>query len=397
MASVFVVDAELKDSVLEFGAIVDGVNETNDFSQSLQAHFVNESSEISDKDELVKTIYSGVSNEGLSKLSDKEFESAFNLVLYLVLQLDGSKGISNGVLIQTLVDINPVKQASLRDRRSIKSTTILSCFNTIFNVLPANSATRITILEKIFYIANVSQGSIPFKLLSEGLGSNLISWLTSAGASETQIKSLFYQFVALDQQYSLETLGLIKNFTQIYTVSETEAEQIALFALKSETMDVSSLFNNNLTSTLKNSSSSELCQLFLSYAKGQVIKHVPELLELYAEHIKSKSRVLNLVKFFADNEASKSKFTYSEIPDVVDHLDFEILLINAIKAGVIEGKLNQVEQTFYLTKVNRFIIAKEDNTQNWEAVKKTLYNWKNALININQVVNEARENIVQQN
>lgn len=396
MASVFVVDAELKDSVLEFGAIVDGVSENSNFSQSLAAHFASEGTEISDKAGLVKSLYSGASNEGLSKLSDKEYESAFNLVLYLLLQLDASNAVSNGVLIQRLVDTNPVKQASLRDRRSIKSTTILSCFNTIFNVLPATSATRITILEKILHIATVSQGSVPFKLLSEGLGNNLIPWLTVAGASEEQIRALFYQFVSLDEQYSTETLDLIKKFTQVYTVTEKEAEQIALLALKSDIMDVSSLFNNNLAAALKGSSS-ELCQLFLNYAKGQVINQVPSQLDAYAELIKSKSRVLSLAKYFADNEASKSKFTYSEIPDVADAIDFEILLINAIKAGVIEGKLNQVDQTFYLTKVSRFIIAKEDNTQDWEAVKKTLYNWKNALININEVVNEARENIVQQN
>lgn len=72
------------------------------------------------------------------------------------------------------------------------------------------------------------------------------------------------------------------------------------------------------------------------------------------------------------------------------------LLVEAIKAGVLEGKINQIDETFYLSRVNRFILAGEDeaNAENWNLVKRALQQWLDSIRNIDDIVKATRENLV---
>jgi translation initiation factor 3 subunit M len=120
-----------------------------------------------------------------------------------------------------------------------------------------------------------------------------------------------------------------------------------------------------------------------------------EIDSVQKEFIESKSKILNMAKFFSDN-SSKLAFEFTEIPAFKSNPEqFELLLIDAIKTGVLEGKVNQLEQKFYLTRVNRFVLAGEDNSQSWEAIKPVLLAWKQSLTNINEVVRASRDNIVE--
>ena len=182
-------------------------------------------------------------------------------------------------------------------------------------------------------------------------------------------------------------MKLIKDFTHSNTLSTQELHELIYIALSSKTVDVSFLVNTNVAQALSNNNKSDdkLVSVFNKYVHGEIIsiEEIPN--DLPAKFIHSKSKILSLAKFFADSSTSSSSstnhdgiiFKYNEIPNVKSSLEFEQTLVEAIKVGVIEGKLNQVEETFYLSRVNRFILAGEDNTKNWENVKLVLKQWQN--------------------
>jgi translation initiation factor 3 subunit M len=408
MASVIVVDTELEDSIREYGQIIDSINNTTDFSTALKS-FLPEASwtqqQLSNdaKAGLSKEILTVSTSETLKKLTDKEFEPTFYLLIHILSQLSSHDEILNNVkspIYTILFEVNPKQPPSLRDRRSIKSTSVLSILSTIFNLLPKESKTRVYVLENVLKVIKTS--GIDFSLIQDNIGTNLLQWLQETKTNQDEIKAIFWDFIELDGEYSQKSLEYIKSFTSSNTLSKDELLKLVKFALSSKIVDVSFLVNNNVAQALSANSSEPLVTLFQKYVHGEIIpaEQIPS--DLPADFINSKSKILALAKFFADSTAAGSDhdaivFKYSEIPNVASSLEFEEILIEAIKAGVIEGKLNQLDETFYLTRVNRFIIAGEDNSKNWTQVKLALEQWQSSLTDINDIVKTARENIVNNN
>lgn len=400
MASVIVVENEIKDSVKEYGLIIDSVHQNSEFSSSLSQYF-NLHNDVTNKPELAAKLLSGSPAATLAKLSDKEFEPAFYLLVYLLHELEGSSFEEllqkDSTVVKLLIEATPPQVPSLRDRRSLKPTTILSVINTFFNYLPANSPTRVYLVELIFNI--VANTNIDFALVQSAIGDNLVSWLEAANASEAEIKRLFWFFIKLDTAFTLKSLQLIKAFTSQFSLSLTELHDLINFALSSSVVDVSFLVNNNVASALQANSSDDLTQTFIRYTSGELVTTAPGIL---SEAVHAKSKILALAKFFVQSDdAGKNSFKYSDIPTelVSSSVEFEKLLIDSIKAGVIEGKLNQVDETFYLVRVNRFVLAgdQEKIAHDWETVKKSLVQWKESLNNINEIVKNAKDNIVNNN
>lgn len=398
MASVFVVENDLKDSVAEYGQIIDTVAENNDFSASLKPHLDETSNQILKPAELASKLIAASSAATLTKLSDKEFEPAFYLLVYLLNELESvtfdQLVQKDSNVINLLIECTPAQAPSLRDRRSLKPTTILSIITTFFNYLPAESATRVYLVELI--LNTVSNSNIDFALVQSSVGDNMVGWLQSAGADDSVIKRLFWFFVRLDQNYTLKTLHLIKSFTSTYTVSLAELHELIQFALASSVVDVSFLVNNNVANALHENSSDELAQTFVEYTRGDLVTNAPGT---NPEKVRAKSRILALAKFFvASDDAGTNQFLYGDIPSelVSSPAEFETLLIDLIKAGVIEGKLNQVDETFYLVRVNRFVLAgdKEKIAHDWATVRQALVQWQDALHNINDIVQHAKDAIV---
>ena len=115
-------------------------------------------------------------SENLKQLTEKEFEPTFYLLIYILIQLSNQNEVLNNEkspIFQTLLEINPQQPPSLRDRKSIKSTSILSILSTVFNLLPVSSTTRVFILKQILKVIKTS--GIDFNLIQDNIGSNLIN------------------------------------------------------------------------------------------------------------------------------------------------------------------------------------------------------------------------------
>lgn len=397
MTSVIVVDNDLPGCLKEYGQIIDSINESVEFSEALQQFIKPETNEVINTAELKTKIVESSNPKNFSQLSDKEFEPAFNLVIYILLQIEGSieQVVGEGSpVVQNLLDCNPKQAPSLRDRKSIKSTSILSVLNTIFNFIPETSRTRIYILEQILFIFENS--TLDFQLMEVSIGSNLVSWLVKTGASTEEIKALFWKFINFDKKARVGSLHLIKQFTSQYPLNLAELQNLIKFSLKSEVVDISFLVNNNVAQAIQANSTDGLVQTFIDYTTGKLVTSVPA--DLPSELIVQKSKILVLAKFLIDND-NKQVFSYNEFPAELSESpeQFEMLVVNSLKAGVVDGRLSQSDQKFYLTRVNRLILAGNDNTKNWDAVKKVLGEWKDALENIDEIVNASRERIVNNN
>lgn len=407
MSSVIVVNNDLKDSIQEYAQIIDGATGNTDLSKAVDAHLPKtlDQAEITNKEELVQKIKAASSKETLAKLTDKEFEPTIYLLIHILALLSSMEAVlddESSPIYKLILDINPTQPLSIRDRKSIKSSSILSILSTIFNLLPSASKVRVSVLKTILNVLKTS--GVDFQSVEDNLGANIVNWLKSSQAQDSEIETIFWEFINLDTFFSQKSLQLIKEFTHVYPVSANELNQLIEFALRSKVVDVSFLVNNNVAEALKkalSSSSDALPQLFSKYVKGELIAVDDIPSNLPKEFIYQKSKILSLAKFFAENSTQSSEhnqiiFTYKEIPLVSNHLEFEELLIEAIKAGVIEGKLNQIDETFNLSRVNRFIIAGDDTAiaQGWESIRQALQQWSLSLNNVDEIVRQTREQIV---
>lgn len=404
MASVIVVDNDLKDSIKEYAQVVDGLNDSTELATKVNSLLPSQQDQaITNKKELYTTLQQASTVETLSKLTDKEFEPTIYLLIHILSELDSIDAVLNNEsspIYNLVLSLNPQQALSLRDRKSIRSTSVLSILSTIFNLIPKTSKTRIYVIKQILKVIKTSE--IEFNAIEDNISANLVNWLQESSALEDEIKGIFWDFIALDKLHTLKSLNFIKTFTHDFSVSESELAKLIKFALVSKVVDVSFLVNNNVASALKNSND-KLTQLFTNYVKGEIlsIEDVSSAdSSLPADFIHQKSRILNLARFFARKSLSSDHddivFKYSEIENVSSSIELEELLVEAIKAGVLEGKINQIDETFFLTRVNRFILAGEEeaNVENWNLVKNSLQQWLDSITNIDDIVRTTRENLV---
>lgn len=392
MASVIVVDTELRDSVKEYAGIIDAVNQQTSFTEAVAAFFPTKgSNQISNPQGLVDALYKELTAEVFSKFQDKEYESSANLLVYLLIGISKDfkqvVGSPDAPIYKLLKQTVPTKQPSLRDRKALKPTTVISVLNTIFNLLPELSPTRLTVLEHIFDIIQLL--NLDISLFEDNIGANLVQWLVNAQVPELDIIRVFWQFINLDIKYSLKLLRLVSEFSKKFTVGLPELHQIIKFAFASEVVDVLFLVTNNVSKAIAANKSDSLVALFDNYVNGKPVSGD------VAPEVVAKSQIMQVAKFFLSN-LGKVKYAYADIP-VAKGDALEALLVQAIKAGVVEGKLDQVQQLFFLTRVNKFILAGNNHTQDWNEVKIALQQWKLALTQVNDVVKTTRENIVNAN
>lgn len=390
--SVFVIDNELGSSIRELAQIIDGLNENDEFSQAITKHIA-DNGQVKDKKALIPPVYEASKPELMKKLNDKEFESTFNLIIYVLNSLwEGNTSAmvteSNQVLIKNLVKTSPPEQLSLRDRKSIKATSILSELTLIFNLLPSTSPVRVIIIQTIVDFFKDLQ--LDFKLLQGSFSSQLIGWLVQAeNITSENVKKVFWEFIFLDKSYNENSLKLINTFTKQFEITSVdELHNLIKFTLNSDVVDLSFLINNHVSKALITYENDDLVKLFNQYLAGDAITSNP----YNFPNLEFKSKLLSLCKFFENS--NKYEFKFNEIP-VNDQLELEVLLINCIKFKLIEGKLDQLNGQFNLTRVNKFILPNdaENISKNLESIKQNLNNWKQSLINVNDVVQNFRENI----
>jgi translation initiation factor 3 subunit M len=398
MQSVIIVEQELRDSVKSYSQVLDGTGEgAPTFSQYFRAAPTADDelhAEVSDADGLSAALVALIPR--LGALVDRDFEPTFNLVLHVLAELHHQL-VAQALdrypeVVAHLVALNPAQQPTLRDRRAIKASLVLLLLNNVFNLLPPLLAHRLAVIDAILAVAEGLH--LHFDAMAR-FGDLLVTWLEAAGASDERLRATFWRYVALDNEFGDATLWQVKRFVDHHRLALVlELRSLIVFAMQSQRTDVLFLVNANVSAAIAQWRDDELVAQFDRFIRGELVsvEHLPK--------VAAKLRILALCRYLAEllaQQLPRGVFRYADIPRelAANAMDLELLLIQAIKAGVLEGRLSQLDQTLHLTRANRFVYyGAEQNARNWDDVERVLYDWRNALQNIREIVNTSRENIV---
>ncbi|PUU76708.1 hypothetical protein B9Z19DRAFT_1087735 [Tuber borchii] len=387
------VEGSIDDQVLEMAQYL----ETRKGSQGLVAQIKSQfEGEAYDLDSCLREIVNASS--ALSTAPEREFIPAYNLLIHLVRSSTGLPELLPTILqnLSAPPSTSPINGPALS----------VHALSTIFNVLPANSPLRYPVFKATLRV--VAEHGM-YDVLAPQL-KNIERWVEEWGSSIAEIRDLYLTIADVaekagdaDQFYSFLFRTL-----QSYTPEESTGEEARTIAVRLLKASI------NLPSCL------EFDDIIALDAIQQLSNTDPEafaLLEVFAggdledyeefndEHdgwvddngidhsiAFRKIRLLTLASLASS--ASSRELPYSVIARRL-HIpseEVELWVIDVIRAGLVEGKLSQLNQTFLIHRSTYRSFGKSE----WEEVGVRLDNWKASLRNILEVVRGAREQVVAQ-
>ncbi|KAF9138409.1 hypothetical protein BGX30_009193 [Mortierella sp. GBA39] len=319
----------------------------------------------------------------LLEAPEKEFESAYNLLVAIAL-IESEKTVLEQIL------------ASLTSEPTQKTALKFKVLSNIFNTLPANSPLRLSVFTAIVDLA-VASDDMDLVLPQLQYVPNWISeWGVDVQAERALLLTLSDRLKESGNQYqSLEFL--LKHLTSfngssdsapLATATRAIVESIAL----PEVLNFENLLKIEAIQNLKAEKVYELLSVFMSGNvqdyRGLVAKNggLVKELGLEEEETLRKIRLLSLASLGSENLTRQ--LSYQEIAKAleVEESEVELWVIDVIRAGLVEAKLNQVSKTVI---INRSIYRTFGNAQ-WQQLSQRLNGWKQSLADILQVIANAK-------
>ena len=277
----------------------------------------------------------------------------------------------------------------------------VSVLSTIFNVLPANSTQRYPVYRTTVKLA-AANGL--YAHLEPQL-KNVEKWVAEWGSSPEDARDLYIEIAAIaessgdeDQFYNFLVKAL-QTFPDSKS-SPREAREIATRLVKASINVPSRLDFDELSTfpavvALQNSDP-ELFQLYEVFAGGQLEDYI----EFNDEHdgwvddngidhvvAYRKIRLLTLTSLAASCPDRSLPYINISRRLHVPSEEVEHWVIDVIRAGLVEGKLSQLNQTFLIHRASSRTFGRAE----WEQVADRLDVWKLSLRGILDVVRNAKE------
>ncbi|KAG0341938.1 hypothetical protein BG004_005846 [Podila humilis] len=319
----------------------------------------------------------------LLEAPEKEFESAFNLLVAIAI-VDAEKSVVDDIL--KVIISEPTQKTALK----------FKVLSNIFNTLPANSPLRLSVFTSVVDLA-VASDDMDLVLPQLQYVPNWISeWGVGSDAERALLMTLSDRLKETGNQYlSLEFL--LKNLTsfngsdvsgQKSNATRAIVESIAL----PEVLNFENLLKIEAVQGLKSEKVYELLSVFMSGNvqdyRNLINKHAGLIKELGLDEEETlrKIRLLSLASLGSENLARE--LSYQEIAKAleVEDTEVELWVIDVIRAGLVEAKLNQVSK---MVVVNRSIY-RTFGTAQWQQLSQRLNGWKQSLAEILQVVANAK-------
>jgi len=319
----------------------------------------------------------------LLEAPEKEFEAAFNLLVAVAI-VDADKAVVEDIL--KIVVSEPTQKTALK----------FKVLSNVFNTLPANSPLRLSVFTSIVDLA-VASDDMDLILPQLQYVPNWVSeWGVGADAERILLLKLSDRLKETGFQYqSLEfLLKYLTNFNgsdvsgQKATAARAIVESISL----PEVLNFENLLKIDAVQGLKSEKMYELLSVFMSGNvqdyRTLVGKHAGLIKELGLDEEETlrKIRLLSLASLGSENLARE--LSYQEIAKAleVSEQEVELWVIDVIRAGLVEAKLNQVSKVVV---VNRSIY-RTFGTAQWQQLSQRLSGWKQSLAEILQVVANAK-------
>ncbi|ONH70095.1 Eukaryotic translation initiation factor 3 subunit M [Cyberlindnera fabianii] len=390
MPAHLVAEDTLHDAVGEYAALLDHFSgSSNLFADKFSTFITEETEEDVEYSPEVFTYVSGETAETLAQtIPDKDLESVVNLVVFILLQQESSKfetsvqeWFTNLITAQQFGD-----KVEKNKKKTLKVLSLISNLSAVYN-LDVSATLKQWLLTQIVHLVRILDD---VKILKPFV-TNAENIIDSNSASE-ETRSLLVEaaqlYSTVDAQESLKLLQLAA--TKISPASPELIEKLIIKSLNTSTaLDLTHLTSD---STITSSAPSALVTLLEQYHSLPTSEFAPLLAStsissLDTTTVLSKNKTLTLLTL----AQSTPVLTYSEISKALDipETQVELVLIDAIKRGAIEGKINQIKSEFHVFGVK--LIVKKIELQDWKDIKEKLLVQKKALGEIRSLVENVQK------
>ena len=277
----------------------------------------------------------------------------------------------------------------------------LSVLTTVFNIVPPSDEVRYEIFLSILHVIK-SSGS--FELLKPQL-KNLDSWISLWETDEEDQQKLYLTIaeVAEDagekQQAYLYLLRALKTIP-IKEVSSKEAKDLSIRALKSALSDPLHFDFQDLTALDPIQALRKSEPVFFELLEIFSADQLEEYNDFREEHegwvenqglnpsiLYRKMRFLTLASLAASTQSRSLPYQQISRALQVRPEDVEMWVIDVIRAGLVEGKLSQLNQTFLIHRSTYRVFGEKQ----WTEVSGRLDTWRSSLEGVLAVVRQERE------
>ncbi|KAA8913069.1 hypothetical protein TRICI_003271 [Trichomonascus ciferrii] len=322
----------------------------------------------------------------LNKAPEKEFESAYNLVLHIL------------TFSSKLTEILPILLNNLTQQPPSfpnGSLMVLSVLTNLFNILPVRSPLRYQVFDTILGFANqTSNGHLLVNQLK-----HLPKWIEEWGVGDAERQNVYVKvsqvLASLDSEasyrYLHDAVSCISPDSASAPASvELTARLVKLALVSDDIYDFDDILALSAVQKLKDTAA-DLYRLLEIVSSGDFQSFSTYSAKLGDDvdmaAIEAKVKVLALANLAFQSSAS---ITYASIAAAIQvpEEEVELWVIDAIRAGLVEGRLCQMEQRFDIhraTPIGKF------GEEEWKEVSARLDKWKSSLREVYDVIRNARE------
>lgn len=328
-----------------------------------------------------------------------EFSAAYNLLINLTLQSPMSENFF-ARMCQYLSE-QPVVPNS-----QYGSSLAISTLTTIFNALPLASEARYHVFLAILKVIKATNSSQSFEALIPQLEQNVPNWLSAWQLDEEDAQALHTSvadvaeaqgFTHLSYEYILKALETVPAKSASEEAAQSLAKRALTTALTNPSVtDFAPLAASDAVQALKekNPDLVELLNIFSSDDYSTYLEFVSEhplkslgLEESASDVLATKIRLLTLASIAAGSPSRS--VPYSEIASNLQVPDdeVEIWVIDTIRAGLVEGKLSQLNKEFLVQRATYRVFGEKQ----WAEIQNRLMVWRRSLESVLSVVRTEKE------
>ena len=282
----------------------------------------------------------------------------------------------------------------------------LSVLTTIFNIIPQDNEIRFNIF---IAILDVVRRSSSFDLIKPQL-KKLDSWLKVWDVEEEDQLKLYQQIAELAEESGDRDQAYLYLLRALRTVPPTEAESeearsLSLRALKSALTDLSHYDFQDLTALDSVQALRKSDPIFFELLEIFNAEQLDEYNDFLEEHdgwieqqqldnaiLLRKIRLLTLASLAASTQSRSLPYQNISRALQIQSSEVEMWVIDVIRAGLIEGKLSQLNQTFLIHRSTYRVFGEKQ----WKEVASRLDTWRNSLEGVLGVIRQEREKILRE-
>ncbi|KAG0197479.1 hypothetical protein BGX28_009050 [Mortierella sp. GBA30] len=378
MDSIIFIDAPVQDQAVELATYISSLRADEEQALVKEVIALVEADKVSEATNvLIKE------SKTLLEAPEKEFEAAFNLLVAVGLNVN--KDVLDQIL-KTIVS-EPTQKTAIK----------FKVLSNVFNTLPANSPLRLSAFSSIVDLAVASDDMDLILPQLQYVPGWINEWAVGVEAERALLLTLSDRLKESGNKYqSLEFL--LKFLTSYNNTSELDSQKanatraiVESIALP-EVLNFENLLKVDAVQNLKAEKVYELLSVFMSGNvqdyRALASKHAGLFKELGLDEEETlrKIRILSLASLGSENLTRE--LSYQQIAKAleVDESEVELWVIDVIRAGLVEAKLNQVSKTVI---INRSIY-RTFGTAQWQQLSQRLNGWKQSLADILQVIANAK-------